>query len=65
MLAHVNGKHQIKEDLSPQKPETLEAKNITQELTPSGRVKRRAASNANVKVEQAFARIVLNMAIQL
>ena len=54
MLAHVNGKHQIKEDLSPQKPETLEAKNITQELTPSGRVKRRAASNANVKVEQAF-----------
>lgn len=54
MLAHVNGKHQIKEDLSPQKPETLEAKNITQELTSSGRVKRRAASNANVKVEQAF-----------
>ena len=54
MLAHVNGKHQIKESLSPKKPETPEAKNVTQELTSSGRVKRRAASNANVKVEQAF-----------
>ena len=53
MPAHLSGKHRGG-NLPDPKDKKLDETDDAQQLTPSGRVKRKAASNANKKVVQAF-----------